>query len=132
MNSQLHAPAALPPGKEPTVSIVQEAGWAPELVWTMWIWEHFYLLGLELQPVRRVLATYPERCNGLVQGRYIEVGKDLKFCLRSEQDIQILKKKTPWPESASELYRPSERRLSAKLVLTHADTGCHVVSVTDP
>jgi hypothetical protein len=25
-----------------------------------------------------------------------------------------LKKKTPWSESASELYRPSDRRLSAK------------------
>jgi hypothetical protein len=27
-------------------------------------------------------------------------------------------KQTPWPESASELYRPSDRRLSAKLVPT--------------
>jgi hypothetical protein len=40
-------------------------------------------------------------------------------------------KKTPWPESASELYRPSDRRLSAKLVPTFADRVCHVVSVTD-
>jgi hypothetical protein len=41
-------------------------------------------------------------------------------------------KKTPlWPESARELYRPSYRRLSAKLVSTFADRGCHVVSVTD-
>jgi hypothetical protein len=39
---------------------------------------------------------------------------------------------TPWPESASKLYRPSDRRLSAKLVLTFADRGCHVVSLTDP
>jgi hypothetical protein len=30
-------------------------------------------------------------------------------------------KKTPWPQSASELYRPSDRRLSAKLVPTFAD-----------
>jgi hypothetical protein len=29
---QHHAPAAFTPGKDP-VSIVQEAGWAPELVW---------------------------------------------------------------------------------------------------
>jgi hypothetical protein len=42
------------------------------------------------------------------------------------------KKKTPWSESASELYRPSDRRLSAKWLPTFADTGCHVVSVTDP
>jgi hypothetical protein len=40
--------------------------------------------------------------------------------------------KAPWPESASELYRPSDRRLSAKLVPTFADRRWHVVSVTDP
>jgi hypothetical protein len=32
----------------------------------------------------------------------------------------------------SELYLPSDRRLSAKLVPTFADRGCYVVSVTDP
>jgi hypothetical protein len=36
------------------------------------------------------------------------------------------------PESASKLYRASDRRLSAKLVPTFADRGCYVVSVTDP
>jgi hypothetical protein len=44
----------------------------------------------------------------------------------------INKKQTPWSESASELYRPSDRRLSAKWLPTFADRGCHVVSVTDP
>ena len=33
---------------------------------------------------------------------------------------------------ASELYRQSGRRRSAKLVPTFADRGCHVVSATDP
>jgi hypothetical protein len=42
------------------------------------------------------------------------------------------KEKAPWPKSAIELYRPSVRRLSAKLVPTLADKGCHMVSVTDP
>jgi hypothetical protein len=42
------------------------------------------------------------------------------------------KEKTPWPESKSELYRPRDSRLSAKLVPTFADRGCHVVRVTDP
>jgi hypothetical protein len=42
------------------------------------------------------------------------------------------KKKTPWSESASELYRPSDRRLSAKSLPTFVDRGCHVVSVMDP
>jgi hypothetical protein len=35
--------------------------------------------------------------------------------------------KTPWPESASELYRPRYRHLSEKLVQTFGDRGCHVV-----
>jgi hypothetical protein len=35
-------------------------------------------------------------------------------------------------ESASELYRSSDRRRSAKLVPTLADRGCHVVSATSP
>jgi hypothetical protein len=42
------------------------------------------------------------------------------------------KKKTPWSESASELYRPSDRCFSAKELPTFGDKGCHVVSVTDP
>jgi hypothetical protein len=45
-----------------------------------------------------------------------------------------LKKKTKLRGlySASELYRPSDRRLLAKLVPTFADRGCRVVSATDP
>jgi hypothetical protein len=39
---------------------------------------------------------------------------------------------TPWPESASKLYRQSDSRLSAKLMPTFANRGCHVVSATDP
>jgi hypothetical protein len=35
-------------------------------------------------------------------------------------------------ESASELYRPSDLRLSEKLMPIFADRGCYVVSVTDP
>jgi hypothetical protein len=36
---------------------------------------------------------------------------------------QIKQKQIPWPESANELYRSSDRQLSAKLVLTFADKG---------
>jgi hypothetical protein len=42
-----------------------------------------------------------------------------------------MKKKTSWRQSASELYRPSDRRLSAKLVPTFADKESRVVSATD-
>jgi hypothetical protein len=41
-------------------------------------------------------------------------------------------KQTPLPQSASELYRPSDRRLSTKLVPTFADRGYRMVSSTDP
>jgi hypothetical protein len=43
-----------------------------------------------------------------------------------------IKKKIPWSESASKLYRPSGHRLSAKLVPTFADKGFRMVSVMDP
>jgi hypothetical protein len=46
--------------------------------------------------------------------------------------FEMKKKQTPWPESASEPYRPNDHRLSAELVPTFADRGCHVVSATDP
>jgi hypothetical protein len=49
----------------------------------------------------------------------------------SSHSAQCNKKKTPWPESASELYRPSDRCLSAKWLPTFEERGCHVVSVTD-
>jgi hypothetical protein len=39
--------------------------------------------------------------------------------------------KSPWPESASELYKPSDRPLSAMLVPIFADIGCQMVIVTD-
>jgi hypothetical protein len=42
------------------------------------------------------------------------------------------KQQTPWREFASELYRPSHRRLLTKLVPTFVDIRCHVVTVTDP
>jgi hypothetical protein len=46
--------------------------------------------------------------------------------------LQKKKKTSSMVESASELYRPSDRRLSAKWLPTFADRGCDVVSVTDP
>jgi hypothetical protein len=42
------------------------------------------------------------------------------LCLLIKKIIIIL---TPWPKSTSELYRPSDCRLPAKLVPTFADRG---------
>jgi hypothetical protein len=50
----------------------------------------------------------------------------LHFCLNGSTRKYYNKtksKQTPWSESASELYRPSDRRLSAKWVPTFADRG---------
>jgi hypothetical protein len=54
----------------------------------------------------------------------------IKFIFKGKETNK--KKQAPWLESASELYRPSNRRLYAKLVPTFADRGCRVVSATDP
>jgi hypothetical protein len=35
----------------------------------------------------------------------------------------FIQNKNPWPGSASELYRPSDRRLLAKLVSTFVERG---------
>jgi hypothetical protein len=53
-------------------------------------------------------------------------------CTSTATICSISLKKTPWSESASELCRPSDRRLSAKRLPTCADRGCHVASVADP
>jgi hypothetical protein len=65
---------------------------------------------------RRVTAN----CTGKLQTRPL-----------IRESAPLHKKKTPLSESASELYRPSDRRLSAKLVPTFTDRVYHVVSVTD-
>jgi hypothetical protein len=56
-------------------------------------------------------------------------GKKLLYHARLEEYCISKTKQSQWPESARELYQLSERRLSAKLVPTFADRGCHVVSV---
>jgi hypothetical protein len=75
--------------------------------------------------VIRPLTSIPLQCwsQGYVQPHH-----------HSQTHLQavVLKKKTLWPESASELYRPSNRLLSTNLVPTFGDRGCHVVGVTNP
>jgi hypothetical protein len=44
----------------------------------------------------------------------------------------ISKQTNPVAWARERIYRPSDHRLSAKLVPTFTDRGCHVISVTDP
>jgi hypothetical protein len=53
----------------------------------------------------------------------IEYYTKLLFVLHKKQNVASLIKKTPWPESESELYRLRERHLSAELVTAFADRG---------
>jgi hypothetical protein len=58
VSSQRHAPAAfLPPGKGPPVTIVQEAGWAPEPVWTQSLQEKSFRLCRGSNPDRPVVQS---------------------------------------------------------------------------
>jgi hypothetical protein len=54
VSGQRHAPAALlPPGKGPPVPIVQEAGWAPEPVWTQRLEEKSFAPTGDRTPIAR-------------------------------------------------------------------------------
>jgi hypothetical protein len=54
VSGQRHAPAALlPPGKGPPVPIVQEAGWAPEPVWTQRLQEKSFDPAEDRTPIAR-------------------------------------------------------------------------------
>jgi hypothetical protein len=55
-------------------------------------------------------------------------GRQLWVWVCTEASIKK-KKETPWPGSTSELYRPSDRRFSAKLVQAFAesDANCHAI-----
>jgi hypothetical protein len=69
MNGQRHAQAALyPGGKDPLVPIIQDAGWAPEPVWTQRLEEKLFRLcrGSNLdhpvvQPVARHYTAWATR-----------------------------------------------------------------------
>jgi hypothetical protein len=127
--------------------IVYETGWAPDPAWkTQEKWKFIILSGLELRPV-----SSPVRSQSPDNGRKAETYSGITVCgtsvpeivftepnnknsfplYDSRKDIWISQKQsskqTPWPESVSELYRPNDRRSSAKLFLM-----CRVVSTADP
>jgi hypothetical protein len=57
VSGQRHAPASLYPRKGPPVPIGQEAGWAPELVWTQRI-ENIFASAGDRTPVCNLRVTF--------------------------------------------------------------------------
>jgi CBS-domain-containing membrane protein len=71
-------------------------------------------------------VSMPERTT--VLSKHVECagrGRQWELNTGREKDLRGL-------ESASKLYRTNNHRLSANLVPTFADRGCHVVSVMEP
>jgi hypothetical protein len=59
VSGQRHAPAALLPlGKGPPAPIVQEAGWAPEPVWTQRLEEKSFASAGDRTPIARSSSPY--------------------------------------------------------------------------
>jgi hypothetical protein len=78
----------------------------------------------------QILPTKPI---GEISTRKCFCGVEQGRCVRPTTSVPSKqRKKTPWPESVSEIYRPSDSPLSAKLKPTFADRGCRVVSTTYP
>jgi hypothetical protein len=85
---------------------------------------------------RKILRTI-YRPNELTDGTWrIKVNEELDNLIEHKNIGNVERtpeeRETPWPESASKLYRPSDRCLSAKLVPTFVSRGCNAVSVTEP
>jgi hypothetical protein len=59
--------------------------------------------------------------------QFIDTKLESSFCHLVSFGVRVIissTHKTPWPESASKLYRPRDRRLLAKLVPTFAHRSC--------
>jgi hypothetical protein len=70
VSCQFHAPAALPPGKEPPVPIGYEAGWAPEPVWMLWRRENFWTAGNRTRAVQPVARRYTDLAIQILNSLY--------------------------------------------------------------
>jgi hypothetical protein len=75
---------------------------------------------------------------GACQGNHVTVSTsigglyDLRTSgLTRSPESDYRKKHTPWPESASELYRPSDRCFSAKSLPTLLVEECRVVGAAN-
>jgi hypothetical protein len=81
--SASHPGRALPPGKGPAVPIVQEAGWAPEPVWTQRIEEKSFCLcrGSNLDRLVVQSATPAPICHSIPSSNAMEIQRKYSHLL---------------------------------------------------
>jgi hypothetical protein len=134
-----------PQGKSPGTHLIE--GWVDPRVGLVdrEKWKFLSVPGPELQPLScpvLILTELPS--NELhwlhtlwlflavyTSSYWITSALDISICIRVAFLCSICLYSNK-KNSMDELYRPSDRRLSAKWLPTFADRGCHVVSVTDP
>jgi hypothetical protein len=116
-------------GKATVQSITPQLCWILSVLWCIRTLQ-------EIMPVWSCNLIFSYNCDWAQNPLLTATGGADKFEFKgfwgSFQLLLIIVIITPWSESASELDRPSDLRLSAKWLPTFADRGCHVVSVTDP
>jgi hypothetical protein len=69
------------------------------------------------------VPKYIMQIHTVVSRNYNEILRVNSIEFAVQQSSTKSNKQTSWPESASELYRPSNRRLSAKLLSSFANRG---------
>jgi hypothetical protein len=85
----------------------------------------------ETESIRSSISTSESWLKSLLEPEPYEVVRGSIYCPIAPTG-RLYWNMTPWHESASEIYRPKDRRLSAKLVPNFEDRLCHVVSLMDP
>jgi hypothetical protein len=82
---ELHAPAALPSGKESPVPIGQEAGWAPEPFWTWCLRKNSQLLpGIEPRSSDRPVRSQSLSRLYVINQHYFEVAEKSRIIFSME------------------------------------------------
>jgi hypothetical protein len=105
----------------------------PDDIWNIWhcVWSHMWIIYEQYWINSECLTNI--NFNWLANRESSVSTVSCLWCKRpGVNSLETKNKQTPWPQSVSELYRPSDRRLSAEFVTTFADIRCCVVSATDP